>query len=881
MGRSWRRLMVLLRWRRFEAELAEELVLHDQMKREELRSQGVDPAEIQTATMRAFGPAELARNQSRDVWLWPGFQDATQDIRFAARLMIKDRRFTLVSLLVLGLGIGINNMLFTILNAHTIRGLPIEQPERVLYVSTVDDQNRPAGLSFPELTDLESATQSFTGIAALVNRQAAIGDEGRAPERVGSAFVTANAFDLVHSRPVAGRLFLPEDNRPGASPVVLLGNSLWQSRYAGDPSIVGQLIRINGSPATVIGVVSDRSGIPSTAQAWLPLFQMAELAVDRRDLRPLGVFGRVRDGVAPATARSEVEGVMERLRHDYPQTNAKVRARVVPINEQFLGRLSDPAWRAFITVGFLVLAISCANVANLFLDHSTERTHEIAIRMALGATRARVVRQLLIEASVLAAASAVVGLGVATAGVRLFRSLIPDNVLPYWFDYSIDGRVLGMLVGVSVATILVFGLIPAISGSKTDINRALKDTRELGTRGTRRWTAVFLTAEFALAVVMLVQIDLGIRLARPELPSDAAVNTSEVLTAALTLSGARYGTADRRVEFFTRLEERLNAAPGISVASLSNVLPLAGGRESEITIDGQPRTDPPRQVVTVGIGPGYFRTFKLAMLRGREFIPQDGTASHAHAIINERAAVTFFANQNPIGQRIALRSPGPGNSALEWLTVVGVAPDIQQQPRPRVLGLWETDPVVYVPYRTLPMDTAFLLMRGIFDADGLAPTVRTLLMELDPNIPLYRVRTMAGVIDDGGWNARVSNILIHVLCFIAVTLAMLGLYAVTAHSVYQRTPELGLRMALGAQRWRIARLILRRAVAQVGVGFVAGLVCTLVWARLFWTSVERSLVTVESLALVATAVVLLALVGSLMPVIRATRLDPAAALRHE
>ena len=233
----------------------------------------------------------------------------------------------------------------------------------------------------------------------------------------------------------------------------------------------------------MVGIVSDRSGIPSTAQAWLPLVQMPDLATERRDVRTLRVFGRVRDGVAPASARIEVEGVMERLQRDHPETNAKVRGRVVPINEQFLGRLSDPAWRAFITVGFLVLAISCANVANLFLDHSTERTREIAIRTALGATRVRVVRQLLIEASVLAAASATVGLGVAIAGVRLFRGLIPENVLPYWFDYSIDGRVLGMLVGVSVATILVFGLIPAISGSKTDVNRALKDTRELGTAG--------------------------------------------------------------------------------------------------------------------------------------------------------------------------------------------------------------------------------------------------------------------------------------------------------------------------------------------------------------------------------------------------------------
>jgi putative ABC transport system permease protein len=804
-----------------------------------------------------------------------------QDIRFAARLLVKDRRFTLVSLLVLGLGIGINNMLFTILNAHTIRGLPIDQPDRVLYVSSIDDQNRTRGLSFPELEYLRTAAQSFSGIAAFVNAQVTVGDEGRAPDRVEGAYLTANVFEVIRARPIAGRSLLPDDDRRVASPVVLLGNSLWQSRYGGDPGIVGQSIRINGAPATVVGIMSDRSGIPSTAQAWLPLFQMPDLATERRDVRTLRVFGRVRDGVAATSARIEVEGLMERLQREHPETSTKIRGRIVPINEQFLGRLSDPAWRAFITVGFLVLAISCANVANLFLDHSTERTREIAIRTALGATRARVVRQLLIEASALAAVSAVVGLGIATAGVRLFQSLIPDNVLPYWFDYSIDGRVLGMLVGVSAATILVFGVIPAISGSRTDVNRALKDTRELGSRGTRRWSAVFLTAEFALAVVMLVQIGLGLRLSRPELPSDAAIDTPEVLTGAVTLSGDRYRTADQRGDFFNRLEERLNTTPGISVASLSNVLPLAGGREREITIDGQVRPEARRQVLTVGIGPGYFSTFRLTLLRGREFVTRDGTAGQAHAIINERAAQMFFGDQDAIGQRIAFPAPESADAALEWLTIVGVAPDIRQQARPPVSGTWETDPIVYVPYRTLPLDTAILLLRGSVDAVGLAPAVRTLLLELDANVPLYRVRTMAGVIDDGGWNTRVSNLLINMLSFIAVTLATLGLYAVTAHSVYQRTPELGLRMALGAQRWRIARLILKRAVTQVTVGFFAGLLCTVVWTRLFWTGAERGLVTIEMLAMVATVLVLLALTASLIPVFRATHLDPVAALRHE
>jgi putative ABC transport system permease protein len=819
----------------------------------------------------------LARSEAHDVWLPPALQGVVQDVRFAARFFARDWRFSMLALFVLGLGIGVNNMLFTILNAHTIRGLPIGQPDRVLYLSTVDPQNRQGGMSFPDLRDLRTSTQSFSNLAAFVNASVTIGDEGRAPERVDGAYLTANAFDVVAAQPIAGRTFLPDEDRPGANPVVLLGNDLWRARYAGASDIIGRSIRVNGTPVTVVGVISDRSGLPSTARAWLPLSQMPNFAAERRDARTLRVFGRVADGVDPGSARVEVEGILERLQRDYPQTNKDVRARVVPINEQFLGRLSDPAWRAFITVGFLVLAISCANVANLFLDHSAQRTREIAIRTALGATRGRVARQLIMEAGVLAAGSAVVGMGVAAAGVRLFRGIIPDNVLPYWFDYSIDGRVLAMLVGVSAATVLVFGIVPAISGSKTDVNRALKDSREIGSKGTRRWTAVFLTAEFALAIVMLVQITLGLRLSAPKLPSDVAIDTPGVLTAAVTLPADRYPTPGRRAEFVARLEERLRATRGISIASVSNVLPLGGAREREIEIADRPTADALPRALTLGIGPDYFRTFDLAMPRGREFTVPDGTAGQLHVVVNERAAQVFFGGDDAIGQRIAFKS----DSEPEWVTVVGVAPDVRQQPRPRVPGGPETDPIIYVPYRTVAPETAILLLRSDVDAETLAPALRTILLELDPNVPLHRVRTMAGVIDDGGWNARVSNVLINVLAFIAVTLATLGLYAVTAHAVYRRTPELGLRMALGAQGADIARLILKRTIAQVGAGFAAGVVCTLVWARLFWTGAERGALPLGSLAIVAAVVVVLALAASLIPVIRAGRLDPVAALRYE
>ena len=869
MGRLHRRLAVLLRWRRFQADLDQELRVHREMARLD-QNQVAYPA--------------LARERSRDVWLSPPLQDVMQDVRFAVRLLGKDRRFTVVALMVLGLGIGINNMLFTVLNAHTIRGLPIDRPDRVLYLSTVDEAGRPGRLSYPELTELRAASLSVTAIAAFVNIAAPVADDGRVPERQDGAHLTANAFDVVGARPLAGRLFLPDDDRAGAAPVVILGNGLWQARYHSARDVVGRSILVNGAPATVVGVVSDRSALPSTAQVWLPLAQMPGLATERREIRTLQVFGRLRDGVALPAARAEVEGIAERLQGDYPATNARIWARVVPINEQFLGRLSDPAWRAFIAVGFLVLAIACANVANLFLDRAVERAREVAIRTALGATRRRLVRQLLIEASVLAGASAVVGCGVAIAGVRLFRGLIPDNVLPYWFDYSMDWRVLTMLVTVSMGTVLVFGVVPAISGSKTNVNRALKDNREIGSRGNRRWTTVFLTAEFALAVVMLANIVFSLRLARSQLPSDAAIDTPDVLTAAITLSGPRYGSAEQRGEFLMRLEQRLNAMPAVTRASIANMLPLSGGVTREIEVAGRTATESAiaPEVLTVTIGPQYFQTFQLPLVAGREFNEHDGAAGAPHVIVNERTARLYFGEGSPIGERIALRVPGAAESSPEWLTVVGVARDIRHQPRPRVLGAWDTDPVVYLPYRSAPPTTIALLVRAAADPSALATTMREALLELDPNVALYRVRTMAGVIDDAGWNSRVSQVLFNVLALIAVTTAIVGLYAVTMHSVHQRTPELGLRTALGAGRWNIARLILGRVLAQISFGFLAGVVCTLLWGRAFSSdSGDLSLSSVGALATVAAILLALGLAATLIPLRRALRLDPAAAIRRE
>jgi putative ABC transport system permease protein len=862
-----------------DARLSQEIQTQRDLLTAHYIAQGMAPADARAAARRAFGGVDQFRALYRDQQGLPFVDALTQDLRFALRLLRRDPGFATTAVVVLGLGIGVNNMLFTVLNAHTIRGLPIRNVDRVVYVSTIDNRNGDHGLSYPDFQDVRNASRSFAGLAAFANATVNVGDQGKSPERFEGAFVSTDAFSVLGLQPALGRAFAPEDDRPGTAPVALLGEGVWQSRYGGDRAIVGRSILVNGAPAIVVGVIPDRSGFPSSAQVWLPLRHATDLAAEKRDVRNLRVFGRVRDGVPVAQARAEVEAIADRLSHEYPDTNGNVRARVVPINERFLGRLTDPAWLAFMTVGFLVVIISCANVANLTLARSRLRAREIAIRTSLGAGRGRVVRQLLIEGLVLAGLGGLVGLGVAMAGVRLFRAAIPPDVLPYWFDYSLDGRVLAALAAVSLGAVLIFALVPAIQASKTDVNRVLKDGgHSSASRRTGRWTTAFLAAEFALVVVLLAQMSISLRLARPALPSDRVIDTVDVLTAALTLSSDTYKTTDQRLAFYRRLEERLRGPAAGTAVSLASVLPLAGAAEQRLIIAGSAQTDAASRptVWTVAIAPRYFETLGLTLIRGREFLDEDGSDGHATAIVNERFAQLFLGDGDPIGQRIALNSTAPGESTPASLTIVGVSPVIRQGRGS------EPDPIVYMPYRSAPPATASLIVRGQGDTDRIASLLRSEVLTIDPNLPLYRMRTMARVVRDAEWNGRVAHALLVVLICIAVGLSTVGLFAVTAHSVSQRTPEIGIRMALGAQPLQVVRLILRRVIMQLGAGFIAGVGCTILWDRMFTTgSPEIRATDPPSLMFVAIVLTTSAAIACFIPARRATRLNPVAAIRGE
>jgi predicted permease len=815
-----------------------------------------------------------------------------QEVQFAARLLFKDKWFTAVAAVALALGIGVNATVFTFVNAVLIRGLPFDEPDRILALNSFDPiRNRNFGVSYLDFEDWRAATQTFTGLAAYSGGTMNVSDEGRAPERFSGSYVSANAFPLLGQTPFLGRDFVPDDDRPGAAPVVLLGSGVWKNRYGSDPGVVGRTIRVNDVPSVVVGVMPEGFKFPQNADLWLPLAAVSNLETQKRNARGLEVFGRLAPDASVSQARAEMLSIGQRLTQAYPDTNKDVQPRVQTFNERVNGGPIRAVFLSLMGAVAFVLLIACANVANLLLARSAHRSREISVRVSLGASRWQIVRQLLVESILLALIAGVLGFALSTVGIRLFDIATQDVGKPYWIQFTMDGRVFAFLAAICLGTGVLFGLAPALHIAKTDVNEILKEGGRSGAAGirVRRWSGALVVAELALTLALLAGAGFMMRNFLTHYRMDLGFETSRLLTMALALPERKYPSIEERLAFYERLEERLRGNPRIRSVTVASNAPLQGGFARRLTVDGRPLAsgEQPPTVTMLTIDPRYFETLGLTLLRGRSFDDADGAPGQENAIINARFAAMHFANEDPIGRRIVLSidlaggAPPQGGIPLSvTATIVGIAPNIRQ----RNFEQAETDPVAYLPFRTDPRGFMMLLARGEGDPNAITPIVREEVRAVDADLPLFNIRTMDQNLAQQRWPFRVFGTMFAIFAGIALMLSAVGLYAVTAYSVTQRTPEVGVRMALGAQSTQVMALFLRRAFIQLGIGLSLGVAGAFGVGKIFESAdllIQTSAQDPITIGSIASLLAVVSLAACIWPARKATELDPVVALRHD
>jgi putative ABC transport system permease protein len=801
------------------------------------------------------------------------------DIRFAVRLLAKAPGFTIAATLALALGIGMNAAVFTLVNALLLGSLPFADADRVMYVGERDTvTGRVFMVSWPDFQDWRESQHSFTGLGAWSAGTMNVSDEGRPPERYSGAYFSANAFALLGERPIRGRDFVAEDDRPGAAPVVVLGEGLWRSRYGADPSIVGRAIRINDVPATIVGVMGERMKFPD-ADLWMPLAQLPGLAHRTRDGRfGIQAFGRLAPGVSREQAQTEFTAIAARLEREFNATNRNIGVAVMTFHERlYAGPLRLVMLAAMGAVGF-VLLIACANVANLLLVRSAGRAREIAVRLSIGATRWRIVRQLLVESVLLAVLGGAVGLVLAVLGTGWFDRATQDLGRPYYLRFAIDGRVLMFFATICLGTGIVFGLAPALHVSKTEIGEVARKYGSGGLRA-RRWTSALIVGELTLTLVLLAGAGFMIRSFLTLYRLEPGIETAHLLTVNVSLPERKYPTPDARAAFYRRVEDRLRGIGAIRAGAIASHMPFGSGQALRVTIEGReaPAGERMRQVTGVTVGPRYFETLGVTLARGRAFVDIDGTPGREVAIVNQRFASMFLAGEDALGHRIRL-IPDPPAGPAPWLTIVGVSPTVRQ----RSIRDAEPDPVVYVPYRFAPGPSMTLLIRTVGEPSALTSTLREEVRALDPDLPLFGIATMDRALAQTRWFYRIFGAMFGAFALVALVLSAVGLYAMTAYSVVQRTREIGVRIALGAEARQVCWLLLRGSFVQLAVGLAAGMAGAYGVGRLLRSVLVQTSAT-DPLTLSGIAIVLVgvSLAASWWPARRISAVDPMAALREE
>ena len=865
----------LLQRGRLEGELDRELRDHVERQVADHVRAGLSENEARRRARLAFGGLDQIKETCRDARGTRWLEETWQDLRFAARLLVKEPWVAAGAVLALGLGLGLSSAAFTAYNGLLLRGLPVDDQHRVAALAMRDETGGEQGVSYLDFLDWRDAAGSFRGIAAYSEPPMNVSDPGMGTEQFFGARVTANAFGLLGVRPVIGRDFRPDDDRPGAPPVVLLGHGIWTTRYGADPEVVGRVIRVNDVPSTVVGVMPEGFEFPFWADLWQPLSLTPGLAEHERDRRALRAFGRLADGVSLARAQADLDAVAAGLAETHPDTNGGLRPRLAPFHEYFHPQF-QPALNAVMAAAVLVLLIACANAANLLLARAARRSREVGMRVSLGATRGRIVRQLLGESAVITGLAGALGLGLAALAARLLSLGVAPLNAPFWLDFPVDGRVAAFLTLACLSIVPLLGLAPALHASSANV----RDVSTGGVRSPacggpeRRWTAWLVTAQVALTLVLLAGAGLMARSLLTLARADRILDPAGMTAIQLTLPESRYPSAERRLAFFRALDDRIAAAaPGLAAARASRP-PFVPAPRRELAVDGRPLAGdgPSPTAGVVAVSPHYFERLDLGLRSGRAFTDRDGTAGNETAIVNRLFAETFFADDEPLGRRIRLTPRGGPDDDAPWLTIIGVSPTVRQS-----FGAAPAIPVAYLPYRAEPLPFTQILARGERQATAAVGALR----ELDADIPL-RLHAMDVVLGNTMFLPRLIASLLAAFAWIALVLSAVGLYGVTACAVTQRTREIGVRMALGAQAGQVGWLVLRRGLAPLGVGFAVGIWGALTVGRLFESWLVETPPT-DPVTQLAVAALLggVSVAACVQPARRAARLDPLVALRHE
>jgi predicted permease len=813
-------------------------------------------------------------------------QSLLQDVRFAARRIVKDRWFTVAAVVVLALGIGANSAVFTLVNAVLLRGLPLDNADRIMWIDSRDQRGRGVGVSFQDYEDWRAASRTFSGMTLVQNGTMIISGDEPLPESYPGGFISANAFDVIGVKAQVGRGFLPEDDKEGAPPVALISGGIWKRRYASDPAIIGKAVRVNTIPATIVGVMPDGFKWPFQSEVWMPMSQRSPVFRLPRQGRSFMAYGSLADGATLEQARSEMKTIAAQLSNQYQDSNKDLTAQVTPFLDFVIGPQIKTMFLALMGAVAFVLVIACSNVANLLLARAADRSREVAVRVALGASRWRIVRQLLVESVLLALISGIAGLGLGYLGIQWFDGESQNVGRPYWMTFDMDARVFGFFAIVCIATGILFGLAPALHISKTNVNEIMKEGGRSGSGGVRarRWTAALIVAQLTLTLVLLAGAGFMMRSFVNLYRLEVGIDTSRMLTMGFILPTRKYTTMQSRIDFMRQMEERLNGNATIAGASTASNQPLGGGANRQLEIDGKALSDgeTPRTALMLAVGARYFDAVGVRFLRGRTFEPSEGTLGREVVVINQRLATKYFANADPVGQRIRLKEDNPNAPRYAWATIVGVTPNIRQ--RTGGQGDPEPDPVIYIPHsqNTGIVGLGSVLVRARGNPAEVMPVVRKEIFALDPDLSLANMQTLDESLAQQRWFMRVFGIMFTVFAGIAIVLAAVGLFAVTAYSVTQRIQEIGIRMALGAQAKQVSWLILRRGLIQLAIGLVLGLAGALGAGRLLQNLLFQT-GSADPLTLVSITILLvvIAVTACLWPAWRATRLNPVTALRYE